>query len=326
MIGTEGIGIAILGNAHPLGIVLSAFLWRSQGWRGPGRSGVQYLIELFGHHGGMCNAFGNNFLLYTPTYHDRTRKEASSGRKQGENPMIIGGLLARSIQMSTPLIIGALAEVLVERTGVMNIAIEGIFLLGAWAGFVGTYFTGSHLIGLIAAIATGALVGSCYGYITVYLKQHQIVTGTAINILAAGLVLYFYRVLFGVPLLPLTVEPLARLNIPLLSSIPVIGEILFRQNVLTYLSIALIFMIYWLLFKTKIGLVIRSTGANPEAVDAAGINVDSVRFKAVLCSSALCGLAGAFYSIGFLGLFIEDIIGEEDGSPLLYVSLETGTR
>ncbi len=223
--------------------------------------------------------------------------------------MIIEGLLARSIQMSTPLIIGALAEVLVERTGVMNIAIEGIFLLGAWAGFVGTYFTGSHLIGLIAAIATGALVGSCYGYITVYLKQHQIVTGTAINILAAGLVLYFYRVLFGVPLLPLTVEPLARLNIPLLSSIPVIGEILFRQNVLTYLSIALIFMMYWLLFKTKTGLVIRSTGANPEAVDAAGINVDSVRFKAVLCSSALCGLAGAFYSIGFLGLFTEDIIG-----------------
>jgi len=223
--------------------------------------------------------------------------------------MIIEGLLARSIQMSTPLIIGALAEVLVERTGVMNIAIEGIFLLGAWAGFVGTYFTGSHLIGLIAAIATGTLVGSCYGYITVYLKQHQIVTGTAINILAAGLALYFYRVLFGVPLLPLTVEPLARLNIPLLSSIPVIGEILFRQNVLTYLSIALIFMIYWLLFKTKIGLVIRSTGANPEAVDAAGINVDSVRFKAVLCSSALCGLAGAFYSIGFLGLFTEDIIG-----------------
>ena len=223
--------------------------------------------------------------------------------------MIIEGLLARSIQMSTPLIIGALAEVLVERTGVMNIAIEGIFLLGAWAGFVGTYFTGSHLIGLIAAIVTGALVGSCYGYITVYLKQHQIVTGTAINILAAGLALYFYRVLFGVPLLPLTVEPLARLNIPLLSSIPVIGEILFRQNVLTYLSIALIFMMYWLLFKTKTGLVIRSTGANPEAVDAAGINVDSVRFKAVLCSSALCGLAGAFYSIGFLGLFTEDIIG-----------------
>lgn len=223
--------------------------------------------------------------------------------------MIIEGLLARSIQMSTPLIIGALAEVLVERTGVMNIAIEGIFLLGAWAGFVGTYFTGSHLIGLIAAMATGTLVGSCYGYITVYLKQHQIVTGTAINILAAGLALYFYRVLFGVPLLPLTVEPLARLNIPLLSSIPVIGEILFRQNVLTYLSIALIFMMYWLLFKTKTGLVIRSTGANPEAVDAAGINVDSVRFKAVLCSSALCGLAGAFYSIGFLGLFTEDIIG-----------------
>lgn len=223
--------------------------------------------------------------------------------------MIIEGLLARTIQMSTPLIIGALAEVLVERTGVMNIAIEGIFLLGAWASFIGTYYTGSHLIGLVAAVAIGVFAGLCYGYVTVNLKQHQIVTGTAINILAVGLALYFYRVLFGVPLIPLTVEPLSMLNIPLLSGIPVIGEVLFRQNVLTYLAFALIFVLYWLLFKTKAGLVIRSTGANPEAVDAAGINVDSVRFKAVLCSSALCGLAGAFYSIGFLGLFTEDIIG-----------------
>ncbi|MEG3065012.1 MULTISPECIES: ABC transporter permease [Acetomicrobium] len=223
--------------------------------------------------------------------------------------MIIEGLLSRTIQMSTPLIIGALAEVLVERAGVMNIAIEGIFLLGAWAGFVGTYCTGSQIVGLIAAIVIGMLVGLCYGYITVKLKQHQIVTGTAINILAAGLALYFYRVLFGVPLLPLTVEPLARLNIPLLSSIPVIGEILFRQNILTYMAFVVVFVLHWLLFKTKSGLIIRSTGANPEAVDAAGINVDTVRFKAVLCSSALCGLAGAFYSMGFLGLFTEDIIG-----------------
>ncbi len=222
---------------------------------------------------------------------------------------IIVGLLSRAIQMSTPLIIGAMAEVLVERAGVMNIAIEGIFLLGAWAGFVGSYSTGSHLVGIAAALATGTLVGFCYGYITVKLKQHQIVTGTAINILAAGLALYLYQVLFGIPLLPLTVEPLASINIPILSSIPVFGEIFFKQNILTYFAFALIFIVFWVLFKTKVGLIIRSTGANPEAVDAAGINVDAVRFKAVLSSSALCGLAGAFYSIGFLGLFTGDIIG-----------------
>ncbi|MDD2206651.1 MAG: ABC transporter permease [Aminobacterium sp.] len=223
--------------------------------------------------------------------------------------MILVGLLARAIQMSTPLMVGALAEVFVERTGVMNIAIEGIFLMGAWAGFVGTYLSGSLFVGFLSAAVVGLFVGSFYGILTVYLKQHQIVTGTAINILAPGLALYLYRVFFGVPLLPLTVEPLPVFAIPVLSHIPIIGEALFRQNIMTYAAFIFVGIGYWILFKTRTGLILRSTGANPEAVDAAGINVEKIRFKAVLFSSAMNGLAGAFYSIGFLGLFTEDIIG-----------------
>jgi simple sugar transport system permease protein len=223
--------------------------------------------------------------------------------------MFIENILTNTMMMSTPLMIGALAEVLVERTGVMNIAIEGTFLMGAWAGFVGAYMTGSLTVGLLSAILAGVLTGALYGYITVYLKQHQIVTGTAINILAPGLALYLYRVFFGIPLLPLQVELLPTIPIPFLSDLPVVGRAFFNQNILTYAAFALVVAGFWVLFKTRAGLVIRSAGANPEAVDAAGINVERVRFGTVIFACAMDGLAGAFYSIGFLGLFTENIIG-----------------
>ncbi|MEA3283951.1 MAG: ABC transporter permease [Synergistota bacterium] len=222
---------------------------------------------------------------------------------------MITGLLAGALQMSTPLMMGALAEVYAERTGVMIIAIEGIFLLGAWGGFVAAYSTGSMVLGLLAAMAIGMATALVYGIFTVKLKQHQIVTGTAINIFAAGLGIFLYRVFFGVPLLPLTVDPLERIAVPGLSSIPVIGEALFHQNALTYLAWALIPVGYWILYKTQLGLILRSTGENPEAVDAAGIKVETVRLGAVLAAGALDGLAGAFYSLGFLGMYTNDIIG-----------------
>ncbi|MCF4113366.1 MULTISPECIES: ABC transporter permease [Dethiosulfovibrio] len=222
---------------------------------------------------------------------------------------MITGLLAGALQMSTPLMMGALAEVYAERTGVMIIAIEGIFLLGAWGGFVAAYSTGSMMLGLLAAMAIGTATALVYGIFTVKLKQHQIVTGTAINIFAAGLGIFLYRVFFGVPLLPLTVDPLERIAVPGLSSIPVIGEALFHQNALTYLAWALIPVGYWILYKTQLGLILRSTGENPEAVDAAGIKVETVRLGAVLAAGALDGLAGAFYSLGFLGMYTNDIIG-----------------
>jgi simple sugar transport system permease protein len=223
--------------------------------------------------------------------------------------VILEGILVRAVQMSTPLLLGSLGEVIVERTGVMNMAIEGIFLLGAWAGFTGAYITGSLAAGFLGAIAAGVVVGALYGWITVFLKQHQIVTGVALNILAAGIGIFFYRVLFGVPLLPLTVEPLRPLAVPLLSDIPILGPALFRQNILTYLAWGAMPLGWWVLFRTRTGLVLRSTGADPEAVDAAGLSVERVRFGAVLAASALSGLAGAFYSIGYLGLFSNDMIG-----------------
>jgi simple sugar transport system permease protein len=211
--------------------------------------------------------------------------------------------------MSTPLLFGAIGEVFAERSGVMICAIEGIFLVGALGGFVGAYVGGHLYLGLLLAMASGLAVAAFYGWITVYLKQHQVVTGTAISILATGLASYFMRVCFGTPILPLTVEPMKAVPLPLLSRIPVLGPVLFTQNPLTYGVYVLVPATWFVLYRTSLGLTIRSAGENPEAVDVAGIQVDRVRFAMVLLAGLLGGVAGAFYSIGYLGMFTANIIG-----------------
>lgn len=222
--------------------------------------------------------------------------------------MIIS-LLSRALMMSTPLLYGSLSEVIAERSGMMVTAIEGIFLIGAWGGFVGSYLTGNTALGILMAIFCGLVLAAIYGIITIFMRQHQVVTGTALNILAAGFCTYFQRVLFGVPTSPLKISPLENIPIPLLSKIPVIGKVFFNQNILTYTIYLLIPLTYFVLYKTSIGLTIRSTGENPESVDVAGINVNKVRFLVVLLSGVMGGLAGSFYSVGYLGMFTANIIG-----------------
>lgn len=218
-------------------------------------------------------------------------------------------LLTRAIMMSTPLFLGAIVEVFAERTGMMVCAIEGIFLMGAWGGFVGAYLSGSLWIGICVAILCGTLVAALYGVVTVHLKQQQVVTGTALNILATGLCAFFQRVLFGVPVTPLQINTLQRISIPLLSKIPVIGTVFFEQNILTYFAYVLIPLSVFVLYKTSLGLTLRSTGENPEAVDVAGIRVNRIRFLTVLVAGAVGGLAGSFYTVGYLGMFTTGIIG-----------------
>lgn len=222
---------------------------------------------------------------------------------------MITNILSRALMMSTPLLFGSVGEVIAERSGMMVTAIEGIFLFGAWGGFVGAYLSGSLFVGLLTAMLAGLVTAAIYGVICVYFKQHQVVTGTAINILAVGATSFLYRVIFGVPIAPLTVDILKKLPIPILSKIPVIGEIFFNQNILTYIVYFIVPIAYYVLYKTSIGLVIRSTGENPEAVDVAGINVNHIRFSVVLLAGVLGGIAGAFYSIGYVSMFTSNIIG-----------------
>lgn len=217
--------------------------------------------------------------------------------------------LSRVINLSTPLIIGSISEVYAERSGMMVTAIEGIFLIGAWGGFVGYFISGYAIYGILTAMLCGLIIAAIYAFITISLKQHQVVTGTALNILVVGLCAFLQRVFFGIPTSPLNVEPLQRIRIPLLGSIPLIGDILFNQNIITYFAYLLIVVAIYVFSNVSFGLTVRSTGENPEAVDVAGINVTKVRYTVVLIAGILGGIAGAFYSIGYLGMFTINIIG-----------------
>ena len=191
----------------------------------------------------------------------------------------------------------------------MVTAVEGIFLIGAWGGFIGSYLSGNLFVGFLMAMICGLLVAVLYGITTIYMYQHQIVMGTAISILITGFCTFFYRVIFGVQTVPLTINPLKVLKIPLLSKIPVIGQILFSQNVITYLTWILVPVIFFVIYKTSLGLSMRSCGENPEAADAAGINVTRTRFLAVLVAGCLGGVAGAYYSVCNVGMYNAQIIG-----------------
>ncbi len=217
-------------------------------------------------------------------------------------------LLTRALFMSTPLILGALGEVIAERTGMMMCAVEGIFLTGAWGGFAGAYLTGSMAAGFLAALVCGMLVAMLYGFCTIYLGQHQIVMGTAIAILMAGFCQFFYRIVFGVPTSPLKVRTLPVLKIPGLSRIPVIGQIIFSQNIVSYITYLIVPVVFFFLYKTAAGLTVRSCGENPVAVEVAGINVRKVRFIAVLAAGCFGGVAGAYYSLCNVGMYNSEII------------------
>ena len=213
-------------------------------------------------------------------------------------------LLTRAFFMSTPLVLGALGEVIAERTGMMVTAVEGIFLIGAWGGFIGAYIW----LGFLIAMICGLTVAALYALTTVYMNQHQIVMGTAIAILVSGFCTFFYRVIFGIQTTPLKVEVLPNIEIPLLSKIPFFGTIIFSQNIITYCTYILVPIVFFVIFKTSLGLTLRSCGENPEAVDAAGLNVRLVRFGALLLAGCLGGIAGAYYSLCNVGMYTSEII------------------
>ena len=182
------------------------------------------------------------------------------------------------------------------------------------------------LVGFLAAMFCGLMVALLYGVTTIYMHQHQIVMGTAISILVTGFCTFFYRVIFGVQTVPLKVSPLKVIKIPLLSKIPVIGPILFSQNIITYLTYILVPIIFFVIFRTSLGLSMRSCGENPEAADAAGINVTRTRFLAVAVAGCMGGIAGAYYSLCNVGMYNVRSSEAVAGSPSESASSGTGIR
>jgi general nucleoside transport system permease protein len=223
--------------------------------------------------------------------------------------LISRDLWAATLQFAALLLLPALGGVISERSGVTNIAMEGMMLTGAYAGVMTALATHSVLVGVLGAIIAGCLISLVHAIVSINFKANQIVSGIAINIAALGLTNYLLFIQTGNQGVPSLTDNLRLPNVSLgaLSNIPFIGPVFFQQNVIFYVAVIILLAIQFLLFRTNIGLRIRAVGEHPLAADTAGVNVRLVRYLCVLASGALSGLAGAFLSLGIAGIFNPDM-------------------
>lgn len=221
---------------------------------------------------------------------------------------IIVPALQYLLVLMVPYTLASLGIMIGGRSGVFNISAEGLMLLGASATFLATFITGNAFLGVLSALAIGALMGLIYGYLTITLKLNQFIIGITLFIFTSGLGSLLYKIAIGVTLTPPRIEVLPPIEIPLLSNIPVIGEILFKQNILVYTTIIIALVFHYILFKTTLGLAIRAVGENPRAADTLGINVFLVRYVTVIVGSMLMALAGGYLVLAFTGTFTDYIV------------------
>jgi simple sugar transport system permease protein len=221
-----------------------------------------------------------------------------------ELEVILGGFLAAAVRISTPLLFAATGELLVERSGVINLGVEGAMLAGALAAALGAGL-GGPWIGVIAAVTAGVAVTSVFAAVALGARADQIITGTAVTLGAIGLTGAVYRSAYGAGGPGLSLPTFAALPIPGLASIPVAGPALFAQPALTYLAWLLVPAVWWFLFRSRWGLALRATGESAEAARASGVPVRRIRVTAALAAGGLAGLGGATLVLAQVGTFAE---------------------
>jgi simple sugar transport system permease protein len=215
---------------------------------------------------------------------------------------ILEAILLTVITAATPLVIAAAGELVTERSGVLNLGVEGMMIMGAVCAFAATQATGSPYVGILAGIAAGALFSLLFGFLTLTLVANQVATGLALTILGLGL-----SGQIGEPYAGQSGIKLPQIVFPVLSDIPFLGRILFRQDLIFYLSIALIAGIHWFLFRSRAGLKLRSVGDSHTSAHALGIHVIRTRYLAVMFGGACSGLAGAQLSLVYTPQWVENM-------------------
>jgi ABC-type uncharacterized transport system permease subunit len=221
----------------------------------------------------------------------------------------MGGMILstviRTLIAGTPLLLGTLGEIVTERSGVLNLGVEGMMAIGAMTAFTVTLTTGSPWLGLLAAAAAGTLAAGIHAFVSVTLKANQVVSGLALTMLGLGVSGLFGRPFIGRPL----PSKLRALPIPGLADIPVVGRVLFAQDPLFYLAVVLGLLLWILLGRTRWGIEIRSVGENPAAAEVQGINVAKIRYLCVLLGGAMAGMAGAHLSLVYSKSWTEGLTG-----------------
>ena len=220
---------------------------------------------------------------------------------------VLTQLLVAAVVLTVPVGLAAVGETICQRTGVLNLGVEGMMLAGTLASFLTTFYTGSPWAGVLGGVLAGIMFGVLKGLLSIYLKAEQVVAGLMVVLLSQGLTSYVFGVLFGTNSEPPRIEGMEVLPIPVLSSIPVIGPAFFNHALVVYLSIILIFAAWWVLGRTALGLHIRGVGELPAAINAAGVSVDGLRWIGVMASSAMAGLGGSVLIVAQLRLFTDNV-------------------
>jgi len=210
---------------------------------------------------------------------------------------------AAALRIATPLIFGVLGALICERAGVLNLGIEGIFAAGAMAGWMAVWLGAGLWGGVLVAAIAGAFFGLIHAILTIPLGLSQHVSGLGVTLLATSSAYFAYRTALPDVTTPPRIVPFKALDIPLLSDIPFLGPVLFQQTALTWLALLMVFLVWWLLEKTPLGLAIRAVGDNPDAVDAQGLSVYKLRIGAVVAGSALMAIGGAFLTMSAFDAF-----------------------
>jgi simple sugar transport system permease protein len=217
---------------------------------------------------------------------------------------VIIGILHSGIRLAAPYLYAALGETVAQRSGVLDLGVDGIMLMGAFMAFYVVFETGNLWLGVAAAIFVGILMGVLMSVISVTLQAEQGISGIGLYMFGLGLSSLLFRVLIG------SVEGVSgftELPIPVLSDIPVIGEIFFNHSILIYLAYIMVLVVWFLFDKTTLGLKVRAVGQNPEAADSLGVGVNRVRYFGVIFGAAMAGVAGATLSIDLLNVFQDNI-------------------
>lgn len=239
---------------------------------------------------------------------------------------ILIGLINGMISGATPILLAALGGAYTYYAGVFNIAMEGMLLTGAFFAVLGSYYTGSWLIGVLLAVAGALLLSLIFILFAVVLKTDEFVTGIALNLFAVGATTYMLRKIFsvkGVFSNP-AIQPIPSVRLPLIENIPLVGEILSGQNLMVWVAVVATMLTYYLIFQTRFGLRLRAAGYNPARLDSSGVPSNRMRALSLLACGVLCGLGGAFLSLGYVNLFAENMSAGRGWISLAAIILVNG--
>jgi simple sugar transport system permease protein len=230
-----------------------------------------------------------------------------SGESNLERVFVWSALTAGMLRFGTPLIFAAMGGILSERSGVINIGLEGMMLMGAFFGIFGADLTGSWVLGILTGLAAGAVFGLVHAVVSIHLRADQVVSGTGINILALGVTGYVFIYHYGDQGTPPDISRVPNVTLPLIEDVPFVGDAIGNLNLLTWAALIIVPLLTLFLFRTRGGLRLRSVGEKPRAADSLGLPVVRTRYLAVVASGALAAVGGAFLSIALVGSFNENM-------------------